>query len=489
MDDRPNIVMLVSDHQVYKHHSPLMPNFEKFKKSSFVFENATCTTPLCGPVRRTILTGLYPHNHHNLYNQEPADFKEDTYLDALYRSGYDCFAYGKWHAGVGTALDHHTLGFSIKDYGNPYITDEYKKYLEEKGLPSAKHKVLKVFPNDGTAKTFPQLYEGNNEYECKSNWCGEQAIGITVTPKETHESFFLAEIACKKIAELSKSKQEKPFHLRVDFWGPHQPFFPTQEYVDMYESMVIPEYGNFRDDLKNKPATYRHMNRPIADETGNLIIPSIYKWSEWEKMLHYVYAQSTMIDAAAGKIIDLIDGLQFKRNTVLIWTSDHGDAFASHGGMFDKGSFMTEEIIRIPLAIRDNVHIGQSDALVGSIDIAPTILDYAKTELSNRCDGESFRKIIENKKNDLRENILLETYGQGYRDKTLSRCLLGKRYKYVSTQNDIEELYDLDKDPFELNNLATDPKYKSLKEKMNVELKRNCELYDDNDYLWDDIKV
>lgn len=483
-DTRPNIVMLVTDHQVWRHHSPIMPNFDRFREEGVSFDNAACTTPLCGPVRRTLLTGLYPHNHRNLYNQTPAEFIEDTYLDALWRNGYRNYEFGKWHAGTGTALDHHAEGFSIPDYGNPYTTDTYRKYLERNGLESARHDIFRVFPNDGTSKQFPRLKDGEKDYECNGTWCGEQAVGLTVTPKETHESFFLSSLACEQLEELSKDDSDAPFSLRVDFWGPHHPFFPTKEYLDMYKDVDFPEYPNYRDNLDNKPKTYRHMNRPIADENGNMIIPSIFSWNEWSEMLKYVYAQSTMIDDAAGMIIKTLDSLKFNRETIVIWTSDHGDAFASHGGMFDKGSFMTEEITRIPMVMRIPGFKGHRDAMVGSIDIAPTILDYAGTTMGNRIDGTSLRPIIEGSRADVRNGIMLETYGQGYRDKTYARALVRKRWKYITTRNDIDELYDLENDPYELNNLAKNHEYADIISEMESELQTIATNTGDKDYPW-----
>lgn len=456
---KPNIVMLVTDHQVYAHHAPLMPNFSKLQSDGFSFDKATCVTPLCGPARRSLLTGLYPHNHHNLYNFAPAPFVEDTYLDILAAAGYRNFEYGKWHAGPGTAYDHHTEGFSVPEYGNPYVTDEYRDYIERKGLPVAEHEIYRVFPNNNTSETFPHLKDGECHYSCDAYWCGEQAVGRTVTPKETHESFFLADMAIEKLRELASAPYRSPFHLRVDFWGPHHPYFPTDEYIRMYDGVDIPKLPNFRDDLSMKPKTYRHMNRPIADEHGELIVPSIYSWNEWSDMLKIVYAQSTMIDAAAGMIINAIDELGFGDDTVIIWTSDHGDAFASHGGMFDKGSFMTEEIIRIPLVIRMPGVKGASDALVNTIDIAPTILDIAGTAFTGEVDGTSILPVLKGRQESVRDSLMLESFGQGYRDMTKVRCLLEGDFKYCITENDIDEMYDLASDPYEMRNLSYDPAY------------------------------
>lgn len=480
---KPNIVMIVSDHQLYRHHHVKRPCFETFQEQAFSFEQACCCTPLCGPARRTLLSGLYPHNHKNLYNQFPAPFTEETYLEILAENGYRNYVFGKWHAGPGTALDHASSGFSPEGYGNPYITAEYQSYLEKHHLPIPLHAIDMVFPNKNTAETFPSLVKGEPSYTCDKYWCGEPCVGKTVTPKETHEAFFLSSLASEKLEELAEHR-DGPFHLRVDFWGPHQPYFPTQEYLDLYDETLIPEYPNFKDDLSGKPETYRHMNSPIADENGNLIIPSVFPWETWRHYLKSAYAQSTMVDDAAGRIIETIERTGLADDTIIIWTSDHGDALASHGGMFDKGSFMTEEIVRIPLAIKVPGRQGRSSAFVNTMDIAPTILDMAGTQFRQSVDGESLLPLINGTKELLRTDMMLESYGQGYRDTTKVKCLLTGSYKYCYTENDMDELYDLNKDPYELRNLTLVDSYQSLRKDCYERLLALTEEYGETDHRW-----
>lgn len=483
---QPNIVLLVTDHQLFQNH-PLIkrPVWDAFRSQSFVFSKACCCTPLCGPARRSLLSGLYPHHHRNLYNQAPAPFVGDTYLERLAKAGYENYVFGKWHAGPGTALDHMASGFSLPDYGNPYTSPAYRAYLNEYGLPMASHTILQVFPNANTRTTFPGLVDGATGYECKGSWCGEQCIGRTDTPKETHEAFFLADLACRQLKQLARQSGRRPFHLRVDFWGPHQPYFPTQEYIDLYKDDHIPELGNYRDNLENKPATYRHMNRPIADEKGEMIVPSVFPWSTWERFLKIAYAHTTMIDDAVSLILRQIEESGFGSDTIVIWTSDHGDALASHGGMFDKGSFMTEETIRIPLAIRmPHRKHEESAALVNTIDIPPTILDMAGTRFGTPVDGTSLLPVIRGERPEVRSQMLLESFGQGYRDTTQVRTLVGKHYKYNATQGDIDELYDLDRDPFEMHNLVFEQEYQNKRHEMRKRLKEEMLSFGEQEPDW-----
>lgn len=483
-EKKPNIIFLLSDHQAFYRHGwdggvkPKRPYFDQFVAEGIEFTNAYCATPLCAPVRRTMLNGQFSHKHKNYFNTSAEPYTEENYLRKLHESGYKNFYYGKWHAGGGHAINNNmfTEGFSSEGYGNPYITDTYKDYLVKRNLPEATHLITHNFTpkrlyDEGY---FPDLEEGKL-YQCKSSWSGEHAAGITVTPKDTHESFFLANLACDKLEELAKSNE--PFHLRVDFWGPHQPFFPTQEFVDMYNPDEILEYGNFRDDLKNRAEVHKmDGNRFISNEDDmKLIYPNPVPWNVWQKVLTLAYAHQTMIDAAHGRIIDKIKELGLDNNTVIIWATDHGDSLASHGGHFDKASFMSQEVMRVPMAIRWPKKLKPNqklDHLVSNMDIPLTILEIAGTGFTQEVHGKSLLPICENPNSPWREDLMCETAGHGYVEKINGRMMVHGNHKLVLFENQLDELYDLEKDPYELHNLAYEDSYQEIKKDLLNRLAR-----------------
>lgn len=470
--EKPNIVYLLNDHQAYYRHGwdggpqVLRPNFEKLASQGVLFQRAYTACPLCGPARRTMLTGLYPHNHGEIKNKSDHPYDREVYLRLLSDSGYRCHYYGKWHAGPGTAHDFGCEAFSYSGYNNPYTKPEYKQYLQRNGLPEPKIKLERIFTRG--------LKDVNSEepYEQNRNNCNEHASGIMTTPKETHEAFFLASLSCDKLEELARSQDGRPFALRVDFWGPHQPYFPTQEYVDLYPPEQIPEYGSFRDDLQNKPELYKSERNLGISENGKLIQPSPLPWSEWQKVLSRCYAQITMMDEAAGRILDKLDELGLAENTLVVWTTDHGDAVACHGGHFDKSSYMPEELIRIPMAVRmpGMIQPGQvSDALVSNIDLAPTFLDAAGLAFREPVDGTSLLPLAINPQTPWRTEVVSETHGHG--EDALGRALVTDRYKYIFNDGDMDELYDLANDPYEMNNLIGSPDYRTVEEDLKMRLK------------------
>ena len=491
MNQHPNIVILTNDHQAHYRHGwdrgprPQTPNFDRLAAQGIRFDRSYCAVPLCGPSRRTLLTGLYPHNHRNYYNYSNSPYDHEIYLSNLAQAGYRCFYFGKWHAGAGTALDFDCDGFSLEDYGNPYITPEYRDYLHRRNLPPPQHQVEYVFDSLVMNREFPNLKVGAS-YRSDRYWCGEHATGITTTPKETHEAFFLADMVCDQLQALASQDDAQPFHLRLDFWGPHQPFFPTKEFADLYDPEDISVYGSFADTLDGKPEFFWHdPHDKLTDANGRFATPSNLNWGEWQRIVARAYAHITMVDAAGGLVLDKLDELGLSDNTLVIWTADHGDGLASHGGRFDKGSYLTEEVLRVPLALRHpgRIPAGQvSGALTCGTDIAPTILDAAGVRFERPVDGESLLPLATGSAHRSRSSLLVETYGHGFGTIELGRAIVKDPYKLIVYQNHDGELYDLESDPFELVNLYQHPLYRETVIQLQAELQEWLRKTGDDDF-------
>ncbi len=502
MNRKPNIIYILQDHQAFYGHGmyeggvkPKRPCFEAFAKEGIEFENARCVSPMCGPARRSMLTALYPHSHGQIHNENDPPYNDEVILDSLADSGYDSYYYGKWHAGPGAASDHKTKGYSYTSYGNPYLTEEYRNYLQRKGLPPAEHYIEHAFMADQyyAKNYFPKLKEGSL-YKCETDWCGEHATGITVTPKETHEAFFLASLACDKLEELAAESSDKPFSMQIHFWGPHQPFFPTREFADLYNPEDIGEYPSFRDNLEKQPYVFKmEASHPMTENGRTIKIPSVFPWSEWQKILARCYGHITMIDSAGGMIVDKLKELGLDENTLIIWTTDHGDAIASHGGHFDKDSHMSEEVMRVPLAINWKGIIPpetKDNHLVFTLDIPATMMDAAGLKFRKGCEGRSLMDLVKDR-DDWRDSLMCESYGHGYGVTIISRMIIKGDYKYVITENDLEQLYNLKKDPFELDNLAVTPEFHGKIIELREELRKRQKENNDPielDYLISTVK-
>lgn len=462
MSRRPNILFLFSDHQAYYKHGTEQgvhvqrPSFDRIAAEGAEFTHAYSACPLCGPVRRSILTGLYPHAHGEIQNDLNIPFEgKDTYLDILHEGGYKNYYFGKWHSGPGTAYDHGCEGFCYPSYSNPYTKKEYLDYLKEQGLPEPKIKI------EHTLDFKRPFIEQGMIYEQKQDWCCEECSGILQTPKETHEAFFLAHLACEQIEKIARSGAGEPFSMRVDFWGPHQPYFVTQEYADMYNPGDIPEHPTFSEDVyhNHKPEIYQYEPTAHINRDNHIIHPNPLPWETWQEIIARCYAQITMIDDAAGMILEALERNGLLDNTLIICTTDHGDAIGSHGGRFDKGCFMIEEILRVPLAIRWPERIPAHTVVhrpVSSVDLPVTILDAAGLAFHKKVHGSSLLK-------DLKKttgNAVSETFGhRGIQAVHFARAITDGRYKYVYNRGQIGELYDVRVDPYELDNKIDNPDY------------------------------
>ena len=183
------------------------------------------------------------------------------------------------------------------------------------------------------------------------------------------------------------------------------------------------------------------------------------------------YAQITLVDEAGGRILDALDRLGLAENTLVVWATDHGDGLACHGGHFDKRSYMPEEMVRVPLAMRfpGRIASGQvSDALVSNIDYAPTFLDAAGLGFQQPVDGQSLLPLAQGRANAWREDLMSETHG--HMEEHVGRLIVTGRDKYVANRGQLDELYDLEQDPYELRNLARDPGHAAVVRDMKARL-------------------
>lgn len=457
---RPNILLLVNDHQAYYGHEERYgirrPAYRNMTEKGVDFERAYCSTPLCCPSRRTLATGLYTCHHRQLSGGKDHPFTRETYIEKLKETGYHVYYYGKWHTGFGTPADFGAEGIFCEDYGNPYLLPSYGKYLEEFQLPFPE---ALVEHNWCTPGWIDDIVEGES-YRLDRPTMNECISGILKTPKETHEAFYLAYEACKKLEECKE--EGEPFCLMVEFWGPHQPYLPTKEYADLYPEESIGEYPSFRDNLEQKPDIYRFEGGRGISENYRIKLDNDVPWKTWAETMSRCYGQATLVDEAGGRILHKLEELGLADNTLIIWTADHGDGLACHGGHFDKDAYMAEEVLRIPLGMRFDGHIpaGQkSQALISNADIAPTILAAAGTAFAAPVDGKNLLSLWEGA-GEWRNAVYAESFGHHIPHR--SQVMADKRYKYVRNRGQIEELYDLLEDPYEMHNLALKEEWETL---------------------------
>ncbi len=475
---KPNIVFIITDHQAFYGHDRegeyeyKWQNFERFAAEGLRLDRAYSVCPLCSPARSSMMTGVYPSSHGIIHNTEALHYGNNADLDSgqllyshyLSRAGYRNAYVGKWHCGSERLpIDYGIEGWSLPDYGKIYMSDAYRNYAEERGFGDARAQIEYNI-------NYPEWRGQEVVLHDPSPWKFMNGSGVLTGPPEAHEEQFVAHLASEKLREFAADDQ--PFSLIVSLWGPHQPYYPSAEYADMVDPTAIPEYPSFRDDLSGRPLRYQ-----MHKEMSHLSAAAWPEWSTWQEILARCYAQGLQTDAAIGTVLDTLDELSLTENTLVIWLADHGDAVASHGGLWDKSSSFIEEVARVPMAIRWPAAIpaGQrSERQVSNMDATATILDAAGITPPDYMHSRSVLPLCQEAgEAEWADELICEHNGHGHHFP--QRMIMLDRYKYVFSLHDLNELYDLQEDPFEMNNLVHVPQYAELIADMQQRLVKHLE--------------
>ena len=466
MPENPNILFIITDHQAYHGHDRpgefefKWPRFEQFCEGGTRFNRAYSVCPICSPARSSMMSGIYPSRHGLRWNtggrrDSLSDFRQGQMLYSHYlsREGYRNAYVGKWHCGQERLpIDYGMEGWSLPDYGKIYMSDAYRERGNALGFGDA---TVRMEHN----LNHPEWDGQDIVLHAQSPWTFMNGSGVLKGPPEAHEEQFVAHLAVEKLRELSQNSQ--PWSLVASFWGPHQAYYPTEPFAGMVDPSSIPEYPTFRDDLEGRPIRHR-MHRDFH-HTG---AKEWKDWSTWQEILARCYEQAYQCDAAIGSILDELEAQGQTENTMVIWLADHGDAVASHGGMWDKASTYTEEVARVPLAVRWPARFKggmATDHLVSNMDATATILAAAGVQVPEHMDSRSILPVCEmGDSADWSDQLICEHNGHG--EEILQRIVLHDRFKYVAALYDGDEMYDLSEDPYEVRNLVDSPDHRSEKE-------------------------
>lgn len=465
---KPNIIYILTDQQrrdtlsCYSGTQCQTPFLDQLSEESVVFDNAYTSCPVCTPARATIQTGLYPHRHGmETNNYAPGCMvhelpdRPELLSRRLQQQNYSLGYTGKWHLGAGQEIkDNHafktmrndvyfaeleqgitslptTLGYEGDDFGGHggagLKYTQFQKYLKDNGL------------THGMENRISGIYHGHFAAE------------IT-TPIESTIDYYLTEQAIHYINEFKD--RDKPFYFQLNYWGPHEPYLAPSEFLDLYREMNIEPWPNFYEQDQNKPSIHDAKRA---------------NYTEWEQFVPYIkhyYAFMTSIDAQIGRLIDYLKQNDLYDNTVIIFAADHGESLGIHGGLCDKAFFMYDETCRIPLMIKPASKLDKSQRIenfVGTCDIYSTILEYSGiSRKETEMDGRSLVPLIQGEQvPDWPDHIVTE--GSGLEQILFTQRMIRKgNMKYIFNCGEIDELYDLSRDPHEMTNQIRNPDYQSI---------------------------
>ena len=459
---RPNVLFIMTDEQ---HHRSLSitgnpyiqtPNMDRLAREGVLFENATCVTPYCSPSRASILTGVYPHRHRILSNVSPGRNKQkplahDAFPNTemiLHGLGYTMKHRGKWHLGdKGDFPCYETWGYASKKSG------EYNRLLAEH-LPASE------FADDKDpgrylgrpVKKIPAIRKGWKTF--KDTGVGVSyiaTIGRSVVPPKLLPETQIT----NQVIGLLEENAKRNFMITASWSPPHDLWVMPEPYYSMVDRKTMKLPGT-----KDLPAWDRKgASKRLGDIMGDEGI------REYAAIYH---GMVKYIDDELGRVLKKLDDLGLADNTLVIFTSDHGDMVGAHGCIGKSVTSIFDDLLRIPLLMRLPGRIQPGTVVkqfVSQIDFMPTILDYLDLPVPKDIHGRSMRPLIEGKKIPWRDYAFCQ---RGDRIRTLRT----ERYKYTyAAKPPIVALYDLKADPNEDRNLAADPAHAATLRRMHKRLR------------------
>jgi arylsulfatase A-like enzyme len=417
------------------------PNIDKIADNGIMFTQAACNSPVCAPSRISLAGGQYPHRLGSLdnFSMYPLGQKE-TYYEVLRKSGYRVGVVGKTDL---HKADHYNgingdnpfmyqMGFTDpvevegKMHAMKTLDFRWNPKLPEPGTREPLGPYQKFLMDKGTMEKFAEDY-----FDRKFNepmWFSDKSV-------LSHEEYIDAFIGMKSCDFLDNVSKEYPWHLFVSFDGPHDPWDAPEKYLKLYENSEFPP--SIKDNMEGKPEWIKKRQQKHSKGMSSDDLNSLKQ--NYAGMIKH-------IDDWVGNILDSLNNRGMEDNTTIIFCADHGEMLGNHG-LFQK-RVMYEDSLRVPLIISDPdiKRRGKTDALAELVDLYPTILDIANVEYESRnLDGKSLIPILTDgeKKHKLFQVAQI----------VHSRMIYDGRYKFIHNINDSNELYDLQNDPMELNNI------------------------------------
>lgn len=453
---RPNIVFIITDQQrldtIRANGYPHMdtPNLDRLVNEGASFDNMYVTSPSCSPSRASLFSGVYPHTNGVFRNDEPWSY---CWVQELADAGYRCVNVGKMHTmPIEESFgfhERHVVENKDRDHPNlPFFLDNWDKALHAR-------KVEK--PSRVT-------------YSKRADYSESLGAFVWEHDEDLHADVFVGQTACWW---LDRYNGDEPFFLQVGLPGPHPPYDPTQEYLDKYLDKKLPE-PIVEIHAGSQPAVLKALRKNHLesghDAVKHLETPS--KEQLHRQRAHY-YANVTMIDGQVGAIIDALETRGVLDNTVIIFTTDHGDCLNDHG--HSQKWNMYEQSVHIPAVIWAPKKIKPAqrfDELVSLMDLGPTVLEYAGLSSPSWMQGVSMKPLMEGGSYTARERLFAEHSDDLILTETKFMTMIREgSWKLVHFVDSNEgQLFDLSNDAIEVNNLWDNNDYADKKAKLIYEI-------------------
>lgn len=445
---RPNILLLCTDQQRFDALGAAgnpeihTPNLDRLAGQGARFTQCYVQNPVCGPSRASLMTGRYVHSHGLWANGVSLPDEATVITEPLAAAGYDCGLVGKYHlaACMKGRTEYAPPGMRVFRWAH----DPYRGSSE-----NAYHRYLK--------SVHPELYRRAVD--------SADPLGFDSMPTEAHYSHWIAE---ETIDYLTESRRpDQPFFFIANFFDPHHGFGAPPEYLDRYDPEQLSRPVGSPAELATKPDIYTDASKESYG--GHARGFADYSAEELQQVKAAYYAMVTLIDDEVGRILDTLDAQGLADDTIVIFTSDHGELLGDHQLML-KGPMMYDCSVRVPLLIRHPGRIAEGtviDDLVQWIDLSATIVDAAGAPALPQAQGSSLLPRASGRTETPIRDWAISEYrnsGHPYDPPVHTTMVRHGRHKLVvhhggpaTNRSRQGELYDLAADPDELINLYDDP--------------------------------
>ncbi|MAG34908.1 MAG: hypothetical protein CL878_01440 [Dehalococcoidia bacterium] len=347
----PNIVLLMSDQQkatslgLYGNPDVRTPVLEALAAEGVLNQHYFVQHPLCFPSRCTIMTGRYPHAHGVTTNSRPLPAAERTLAELLHDAGYQNGVVGHFHAnsGGGRGFDYtHDMGEGVLR----------QLWAERRMLAEAQPRRV------------------------------QHMVAQTANPPDEDMNGKITELG---LGFLDQTDRARPFFLQIAWIDPHPPFFAPAPYDTHYDraGLALPPA---EPDFASKPPAQRQ----TAQDMGTLDAPE----AEVRDALAHYYGMVSHLDDQVGRVLAYLDREGLRDNTIIVFTSDHGD-YAGEHHMFGKSCTLYDCLVRVPLVLAGPTNLVPSGQVVGgltqSVDLLPTLLDLSGIAVPDNVQGQSWR--------------------------------------------------------------------------------------------------
>jgi arylsulfatase A-like enzyme len=434
------------------------PHLDRLASGGVSFDTAVTPAPLCGPARCSVFSGLYPHQARGILEEEKLGARDEMEVgverdmlinttelqerplltDLLRERGYHMAYAGKWHLG------ENILGNWFPQHHGS-INSDYVTWLQNSGLP-----------REGWAL---------NDHEVKSQRVPHMSIPhtkVSAVDEHDHNDAWVTDIALQYLRDRPK---DQPLFLVCGLNGPHPPLVVPQPYYGMYDPGQMEKPGNFGPIPGELDGKKNSFYRRLFEDHGE-------DWDVWRKSVAVYHGYCSYIDAQVGRLLAGLEEEGILDETLVVFASDHGEMLGQRGLWHKMQAY--EESLRVPLIISAPwIRQGErSRALASLIDIAPTLLDLAGAGVPLEYEGESLLPLLDGRRDKTeREYVYAEQEPLGpFHGESDWRMVSDGRWKYVWNYGDKDELYDLEADPWEVDNLAEDVAHGAVLDRLKTNL-------------------